>query len=58
MELDRTEDERLTLPGSTTRKSQCVNDDYTYSYPPGLVGFDGVVLEVTEAAQVVTVVLF
>ncbi|EJD01126.1 UPF0183-domain-containing protein [Fomitiporia mediterranea MF3/22] len=42
MELDRTEDERLTLPSSTTR----------------LIGFDGVVLEVTEAAQVVTVILF
>ncbi|THH11714.1 hypothetical protein EW145_g472 [Phellinidium pouzarii] len=42
MQLDRTEDERLILPSSTTR----------------LVGFDGIVLEVTEAAQVVTVVLF
>ncbi|KAL5488082.1 hypothetical protein ACEPAI_6190 [Sanghuangporus weigelae] len=42
MELDRTDDERVTLPSPTTR----------------LVGFDGVVLEVTEAAQVVTVILF
>ncbi|KAL5527358.1 hypothetical protein ACEPAG_6149 [Sanghuangporus baumii] len=42
MELDRTDDERVTLPSPTT----C------------LVGFDGVVLEVTEAAQVVTVILF
>ncbi|KAI5124941.1 hypothetical protein M0805_007368 [Coniferiporia weirii] len=42
MQLDRTEDERLTLPSSTTR----------------LVGFDGIVFEVTEGAQVVTVVLF
>ncbi|KAH8113235.1 UPF0183-domain-containing protein [Phellopilus nigrolimitatus] len=42
MQLDRTEDERLTLPSSTTR----------------LVGLDGIVLEVTEAAQVVAIVLF
>jgi len=42
MQLDRTEDDRLTLPSSTTR----------------LVGFDGIVLEATETAQVVSLVLF
>jgi len=42
MQVDRTEDDRLTLPSSTTR----------------LVGFDGVVLEATESALVVTVTLF
>jgi len=42
MQVDRTEDDRLTLPSSNTR----------------LVGFDGVVLEATESALVVTVTLF
>ncbi|KLO18040.1 UPF0183-domain-containing protein [Schizopora paradoxa] len=42
MQVDRTEDDRLTLLNSTTR----------------LVGFDGVVLEATESALVVAVTLF
>jgi len=42
MQLDRADDDRLTLPNATTR----------------LVGFDGIVLEVTETAQVTSVILF
>ncbi|KAL4241914.1 PHAF1 family protein [Abortiporus biennis] len=43
MHLDRTEDqEKLTLPNPTTR----------------LLGFDGIILEVTESAQVMCVMLF
>jgi len=42
MLLDRAEDDMLTLPSSTTR----------------LTGFDGIILEVTESAQVATVMLF
>jgi hypothetical protein len=60
MRLDRTDDEEsLTLPSATTRRlliswdSFCLTNENT-----GLVGYDGVVLEVTEASQVVTVILF
>lgn len=43
MVLDRTDDdEHLTLPGATTR----------------LLGYNGIILEVTDSAQVATVILF
>lgn len=61
MALDRREDERLTLPNSTSREhlvflfsliGSCSFVDI------GLVGFDGFVFEVADAAQVAMVVLF
>ena len=62
MALDRREDERLTLPNSTSRKYLLVllpRDRIRYSPTViGLVGFDGVVFEVTDAAQVAMVVLY
>jgi hypothetical protein len=61
MRLDRTdEEESLTLPSATTRRllSYRGTPFAQSAKKTGLVGYDGMVLEVTEASQVVTVILF
>ena len=61
MLLDRTDEEDgMTLPSPTTRKHQdpslrrpCINP-----WKAGLHGYGGIILEVMESSQVVTVMLF
>lgn len=59
MLYDRTDDEEmLTLPNSTT--SECIAPEplRVIQSRAGLLGFDGVILEATQSAQVVSVTLF
>lgn len=62
MVLDRTDEEdALTLPSPMTRNSLrflSICSTLNNHFIPGLLGYDGIILEVTEYAQVVTVMLF
>ena len=61
MEHDRTDEEDgLTLPHSTTRKHRqtVVSTRYELMCWTELLGFDGLVLEVTESAHIVSIMLF
>lgn len=63
MELDRVDNERLSLPGSKTRGSLILltspaNFDRAVAREmPELIGFDGVVVEVS-VAHIITLMLF
>jgi hypothetical protein len=61
MLYDRTDDEEmLTLPNSTTSEYAFVviTGIIIIQRRTGLLGFDGVILEATQSAQVVSVTLF
>jgi hypothetical protein len=59
MLYDRTDDEEmLTLPNSTTSEYAFVVITGIIQRHTGLLGFDGVILEATQSAQVVSVTLF
>jgi hypothetical protein len=59
MLYDRTDDEEmLTLPNSTTSEYVSVAIKRIIQRHIGLLGFDGVILEATQSAQVVSVTLF
>jgi hypothetical protein len=59
MLYDRTDDEEmLTLPNSTTSEYIILRPFLLTRSRIGLLGFDGVILEATESAQVVSVTLF
>ena len=59
MLYDRTDDEEmLTLPNSTTSECVSVAIKRIIQRRIGLLGFDGVILEATQSAQVVSVTLF
>jgi hypothetical protein len=59
MLYDRTDDEEmLTLPNSTTSEYVSVMNTVIIQRRLGLLGFDGVILEATQSAQVVSVTLF
>jgi hypothetical protein len=59
MLYDRTDDEEmLTLPNSTTSEYVFVVITGIIQRRIGLLGFDGVILEATQSAQVVSVTLF
>lgn len=56
---DRTENEdNLTLPSATSRKDPQLVISVCLHIGVGLYGYDGVILEVNEASQVVAVMLF
>ncbi len=59
MLLDRTDDEEsITLPSSTTRREYTVTIASVVLLIPSVHGYDGIILEVTESSQVVSVMLF
>lgn len=59
MLLDRTDDEEgVSLPSPTTREFSHSSAIHLLTLFTGLLGFDGVVLEVSESGQVVSLVLF
>ena len=61
MILNRTDDEDgLRLPSSTTRASSLLHTLWgsVLTSISGLFGYDGIILEATESAQVVAVMLF
>jgi hypothetical protein len=61
MLYDRTDDEEmLTLPSSTTSEYIVLNPFLVHEISDriGLMGFDGIILEATQSAQVVSVTLF
>ena len=59
MLYDRTDDEEmLTLPNSTTSEYVILWSFLLTRTRIGLLGFDGVILEATQSAQVVSVTLF
>ena len=59
MNFNRTDgDDALTLPSPTTRQLYLVRDTPYTNFSTGLLGFDGIILEATQAAQVVSVTLF
>jgi hypothetical protein len=59
MLYDRTDDEEmLTLPNSTTSEYIIFMPLRFMRSRIGLLGFDGIILEATQSAQVVSVTLF
>lgn len=59
MDFDRTDgQDALTLPTPKTRLYIRFPRALSANLPVGLLGFDGVILEATQAAQVVSVTLF
>ncbi|KAK7060581.1 hypothetical protein VNI00_001347 [Paramarasmius palmivorus] len=62
MLLDRTDDEdHITLPSSTTRRKPskpCPGRFVDNIFPGVVYGYDGIILEVSESSQVVSVTLF
>jgi len=59
MLYDRTDDEEmLTLPNSTTSEYIILRPFWSMKFRIGLLGFDGIILEATQSAQVVSVTLF
>ena len=59
MLLDRADDDNLTLPNTTTRMYLLPQTRVSISDAlQGLMGFDGVVLEVMEYGYVLCVMLF
>lgn len=56
---DRTEyEDNITLPSATSSKISILLSGACLHIPAGLYGYDGVILEVNEASQVVAVMLF
>jgi hypothetical protein len=61
MHLDRTDDEEdITLPSATTRRKEFLDLRTTRSalINHSVHGYDGIILEVSESSQVVSVMLF
>jgi hypothetical protein len=60
MHLDRTdEEEDITLPSPTTRRKEiCLSPRPSLIIHCLVYGYDGIILEVSESSQVVSVMLF
>lgn len=59
MLLDRTdEEENIILPNSTTHRMSCSNASTTVLIRIQVHGYNGIILEVTDLSQVVSVMLF
>jgi hypothetical protein len=59
MLLDRTDEEdNIILPNSTTHRMSCSNASTTVLIRIQVHGYNGIILEVTDLSQVVSVMLF